>query len=138
MSDLRFTLTTDGSFDRVLLRHVSWILRRLLRNDVALQPQWADPGALPKKPKNLAEKIRLAAELYPSDLLLVHRDAEGQNPLRRCDEINEAVRLAEISIPFVPVVPVRMTEAWLLFDALAIRFAAGNPNGRVLLSQRWV
>jgi len=30
-------------------------------------------------------------------------------------------------------VPVRMTEAWLLFDVVAIRRAAGNPNGRVPL-----
>ncbi len=30
---------------------------------------------------------------------------------------------------FVPVVPVRMTEAWLLIDEGAIRRAASNPNG---------
>lgn len=29
----------------------------------------------------------------------------------------------------MPVVPVRMTEAWLLFDQLSIRAAAGNPRG---------
>jgi hypothetical protein len=29
----------------------------------------------------------------------------------------------------VPVVPVRMTEAWLLVDERAIRQAADNPNG---------
>ncbi|HEX2164144.1 MAG TPA: hypothetical protein VHM02_09365, partial [Thermoanaerobaculia bacterium] len=28
------------------------------------------------------------------------------------------------------VVPVRAQEAWLLFDEVAIRTAAGNPNGR--------
>jgi hypothetical protein len=31
------------------------------------------------------------------------------------------------------VVPVQMTEAWLLFDEGAIRRAAGNPNGRITL-----
>jgi hypothetical protein len=30
----------------------------------------------------------------------------------------------------VCVVPVQMTEAWLLFDESAIRLAAGNPNGK--------
>ncbi|GAB4206555.1 MAG: hypothetical protein OHK0022_33710 [Roseiflexaceae bacterium] len=30
----------------------------------------------------------------------------------------------------VCVIPVRMHEAWLLFDEVAIRAAAGNPNGR--------
>ncbi|MEZ5353198.1 MAG: hypothetical protein R2762_11225 [Bryobacteraceae bacterium] len=29
----------------------------------------------------------------------------------------------------MPVIPVRMTEAWLLFHEGAIRQAAGNPNG---------
>ena len=33
----------------------------------------------------------------------------------------------------VPVVPVRMTEAWLLVDEPAIRRVAGNPNGRCAL-----
>jgi hypothetical protein len=33
----------------------------------------------------------------------------------------------------VSIVPVRMTEAWLLFDEQALRRAAGNPNGRVKL-----
>jgi len=33
----------------------------------------------------------------------------------------------------VKIVPVRMTEAWLLHDEAAIRSAAGNPNGTVPL-----
>ena len=28
----------------------------------------------------------------------------------------------------------RMTEAWLLFDEVALRAAAGNPNGKVSLA----
>jgi hypothetical protein len=36
--------------------------------------------------------------------------------------------------PVVGVVPVRMMEAWLLFDVKAIRLAAGNPNGTVALN----
>ena len=30
----------------------------------------------------------------------------------------------------VAVIPVRMTEAWLLIDEKALRIAAGNPRGR--------
>jgi hypothetical protein len=37
-------------------------------------------------------------------------------------------------VPAVCVVPVRMLEAWLLFDEHAIRLAAGNPNGRLSLT----
>jgi hypothetical protein len=36
--------------------------------------------------------------------------------------------------PYVCVVPVRMTEAWLLFDEIKLRLAAGNPAGTVQLS----
>ncbi len=33
----------------------------------------------------------------------------------------------------VPVIPIRMQEAWLLIDESALRRAAGNPNGRIKL-----
>lgn len=133
MNDLRFTLTTDGSSDRVLLRHLGWMLRRRLGPQVALQPQWADLRQLRSKPKKLAERIRFALELYPADLLFVHRDAESIDPSPRYAEIEQAAAEANADVPVVPVVPIRMTEAWLLFDERAVRWAAGNPNGRQAL-----
>jgi len=60
-------------------------------------------------------------------LLFVHRDAEGHPPEDRRTEI--AALLRTVQIRAVPVIPIRMTEAWLLFDESAIRSAAGNPNG---------
>ncbi|NLF06894.1 MAG: DUF4276 family protein [Pirellulaceae bacterium] len=130
MNELRFTLTTDGSFDRVLLNHLTWIMRDQLGNSVALQSHWADMRSLRKRPKNLAEKIRLAVELYPCDLLFIHRDAEKSDASVRYEEIRSGVREAGIRVPYVPVMPVRMTEAWLLLNEQALRSAAGNPNGR--------
>jgi hypothetical protein len=54
---------------------------------------------------------------------------------QRLDEITEAVEEAQIiDIPYVPVIPIRMSEAWFLHDASAIRLAAGNPNGSMSLS----
>ncbi|MHC5613360.1 MAG: hypothetical protein ACYTXA_20770 [Nostoc sp.] len=35
--------------------------------------------------------------------------------------------------PHICVIPVRMQEAWLLFDEAALRKAAGNPSGRQAL-----
>jgi hypothetical protein len=129
MNDLRFTLLTDGSSDRVLLCHLQWILRQVFGPKVAIQSQWADLGSLRKKPKTLTERICVALDLYPCDLLLVHRDAEGPDSSLRYTEIEQAVNESHISTPTVPVVPIRMTEAWLLFDEQAVRRAAGNPNG---------
>lgn len=57
MSPLRLTLVTDGPFDRVLLRHVSWLLRRLLPDTTPVESQWADLRGSRDAPKGLAEKI---------------------------------------------------------------------------------
>jgi hypothetical protein len=63
-------------------------------------------------------------------LLFGHRDAERETPETRYEEVL-AARGEEPGpgVPVVCVVPVRMSEAWLLFDERAIRMAAGNPNG---------
>ncbi len=74
----------------------------------------------------------MAVDLYPCDALFVHRDAEGQDAGLRRAEIANALHWAEIR--HVPVVPVRMTEAWLLPYETAIRCAAGNPNGAMGLN----
>ena len=131
MTDLHVTLITDGPSDQLLLRHVGWLLVQHLRPEVAIQRQWADLRTLRDKPAGLQEKLHAGLHLYPCDLLLVHRDAEKESPSHRYDEIRQAVESLDVDVPpFVSVVPVRMTEAWLLFDEQAVRRAAGNPNGR--------
>jgi hypothetical protein len=67
-------------------------------------------------------------------VIFVHRDAETASLQDRRSEVDEAVSLACKTVaipPAIAVVPVRMIEAWLLFDIPAIRAAAGNPNGSV-------
>lgn len=136
MSRLRFTLLSDGSSDRALLP----LLRRLLEEHLpatALQGEWADLRRLPQPPQGLDARIRTSIDLYPCDLLFVHRDAESQPPSQRRDEILSALRQIPPEAgppPSVCVIPVRMQEAWLLVDEQAIRKAAGNPNGQDDLS----
>jgi hypothetical protein len=85
----------------------------------------------------LEERITKAAQLYPCELLFIHRDAENKPREARRNEIEEAVQAAAFDAPLTPVwvsvIPVRMQEAWLLFDEMAIRQAVGNPSGRVPL-----
>lgn len=133
MSGIRFTLVTDGPSDKVLVEHLSWLLAENLERGVTVQRQWADLRSLREKPKGLAERITRALDLYPCDLLFVHRDAERENSSVRFQEIQQAVEEAKVESPVVGVVPVRMTEAWLLFEVRAIRLAAGNPNGQAVL-----
>lgn len=132
--DLRYTLLSDGSSDAALLPILDWLL---IENGVTvpIQRQWADLRPLRSPPKALTDRIRLSLELFPGDLLFIHRDAENLPYLERANEVHEALHQIIHSPlpPYVLVIPVRMTEAWLLFDESAIRFAAGNQNGQNML-----
>jgi hypothetical protein len=131
MADLRFTLLSDGSSDKALIPILRWVLQAQNVNG-AIQSEWADLRRLRDPPTALADKVLSSIELYPCDLLFIHRDAERDNRESRINEIGAAlarVRRAVEQVPVVCVVPIRMHEAWLLFDEAAIRRAAGNPNG---------
>jgi hypothetical protein len=78
---------------------------------------------------SLETRLPQAVSLFPCDLLLVHRDAEGASPDEREAEVTRALHNTNVQVLHVCVVPVRMTEAWLLVNANAIRAAVGNPNG---------
>lgn len=136
MKMLAFTLVTDGSSDAVLLPILTWLLRA---NGVtmAVREQWADTRRvrLPRAP-TLTDRLRVALDLYPCDLLCVHRDAEGEPRERRVVEIRYALERLPAELPrprAVCVVPVRVTEAWLLFNEAAIKQAAGNRQSQINL-----
>ena len=99
--------------------------------------EWAELRHLLQVPHILNQRIEKSLELYPCDLLFVHKDAERDNPARKLQEVRDALVAVDsgIQIPeVVCLIPVRMQESWLLFDEAAIRRASGNPNGRVLIS----
>lgn len=136
MTDLRYTLVSDGSSDQALLPLLSWSLREQGLTSV-LYPVWANLAMLPRRPDSLESKIRSALELYPCNLLFVHRDCETASVVQRQEEIRIALNRVfsdkDDPVPSVCVVPRRMTEAWLLISESVIRTASGNPNGRVPL-----
>lgn len=112
----------------MLMPALDWLLK-LHCPSHAIEPQWADLCRLPRPPKKLSDRVKLALDLYECDLLFIHRDAEKLPAVSRREEI--LLALSGVSTPpAVCVIPVRMQEAWLLFDERAIRKAAGNPNGR--------
>lgn len=107
---------------------LNWLL--VQHAAVAFAPQWADLRRLLRPPRDLRQRVIRAVELYPCDLLFVHRDAERAPRAARVAEIRAVL---EPTPPAVCVVPVRMQEAWLLFDEAAVREAAGKPTGRISL-----
>jgi hypothetical protein len=70
---------------------------------------------------------------------MIHRDAEASRethsagPERRYAEIEEAVRDSGFAGTWVGIVPVRMTESWLILDETAIRRVAGRPHEDISL-----
>ena len=121
MKDLRIALLADGSSDRALLRIIESSLRSM-EPDLAIgQPSFE------KRDGGLEAAMRAVIRDHRPDILFVHRDAERASLERRRQEI------PPVDHPLVRIVPVRMTEAWLLFDEDATRAAADHPGGTIPL-----
>jgi len=137
MRRITFTLLSDGSSDRCLLPHIHWTIDEALAGETyQLDAQWADLRGQLRPANSLADRIRRAVDLYPCDILFVHRDSESQPHTHREQEITAALgELTDLPLPLsIALIPVRMQETWLLIDEQAIRTAAGNPHGRIPLS----
>lgn len=133
---LTFALLTDGSSDNVLEYVLKWLLEQHMVSSTII-PRWVDLRVIARPPKTLAARISKAIELQPCDILFVHRDAERMTYIERKAEIKAALNEVESSLeglPAVCVVPVRMQEAWFLFNEDAIREAAENPSGKIQLA----
>jgi hypothetical protein len=132
---LRYLLVSDGPTDRVLIPIIDWVL-----DQIPSLPERGYKGQFAERDQittctGLAGKISSALRRYPCDLLFVHRDAESSDDARwrhRLEEIRLAMQPPPIC--YVPIVPVRMTEAWLLLDRDAIYQAAENPKSGANLS----
>ena len=123
MQTLTITLLTDGSSDRVLLPLINFLLDEFSPTPHrVIFAEGLHTGSL-------VSRLESVLDLYPCDLLLIHRDAETLSIEARQDEIKSAA-LAVGGLPHsIHIIPVRMTETWLLIDQLAVRRAAGNPRG---------
>jgi hypothetical protein len=129
MTILRYTLLSDGTSDAALMPIIEWLIAEH-RPDVGVLGQLAE--RLDTADRSLSERIPAAIISYPCDVLFIHRDAEGESIETRLREITEAN--SELDIDYIPVIPIRMTEAWLLSDEAAIRSAAENRNGEMKLN----
>ena len=131
--NVRFILLCEGTSDRPLATH----LRSLLSECGATE---AVGSAIPlssisehryRSGSPLARKIRAALAVESEfDLLFVHRDANSAGYEARNREIRNAMDSVDRTLDWIPLIPGRATEAWLLLDDAAIRRVAGNPKGK--------
>lgn len=126
------TLVTDGTSDKMLLQPIIWLLTHHLP-DWEIEINYADLRRMSKGAK-LAARMKSAYDLFPCDLLFVHRDAEKMTYTERSAEIAAAYERSGLEVRYIEVIPVRMTEAWMMHDEEAIRIAADNPNGKIKLN----
>jgi hypothetical protein len=122
MKELKYTLLADGGSDRALIYIIDWIFKQYTHH---YSGQFADKA--PPHGDGLYRRAQWALKFYPCDILFVHRDAENRDHDLRIEEIRR--ELSKIHNHYIPIVPVHMTEAWLLSSEAAIREAAGNPHG---------
>lgn len=123
MKLIRVTLVGDGSSDKLLMPILETLLD--LHCPDAYKLQFAE--GIGHGPLN--ERLQKAQKLFPCDLLFIHRDSENRPSSERETEIAEALKQLRPRPASIPVIPVRMSESWLLIDESAIRGAAGNPTG---------
>lgn len=119
----------EGTSDQPLADHVA---RMFSERNCSLVLRAPDFALLPEKVGAGVEGKLRAARKYGGryDLIVVHRDSDNQGIEARRLEISAAADRVFPTTPAVAVIPVRMTEAWLLLDEWAIRSVADNPNGR--------
>ncbi|MFO7655742.1 MAG: hypothetical protein R6W78_01635 [Bacteroidales bacterium] len=133
---MRYILISDGSSDKALLPIIDFLLKSIVPDEDIIGER-ADLARLPKPPKRLEEKILTALELYEPDYIFIHRDAEKMLLSERDNEIEIAIQKVRAKTaatnPFFKLIPIKMTEAWLLIDEKAIKHASGNPNSRIRL-----
>lgn len=129
---LRSLFVADGPSDLPLASHLAALCAESGR-EVEVTP--VDPERLGGTGRRVEDRLRfLLTQGAEVDMFFVHRDAEGQPVELRQTEIEAGSERAGVMVPVVPVIPVRMTEAWLLLDEAEIRRVAGRPRGRTPLS----
>ena len=115
---LAYAIVADGGTDRLLVPIIQWAVHRLDPDVEILEPEFR------KRKGSVAEF--LSTYSTGAMLIFVHRDSEKLKLEERLEEFTAVDRQH-----VVPVVPVRMSESWLLFHGPAIAEAAGVKSSSV-------
>jgi hypothetical protein len=126
---IHFVLVSEGTSDEGLIPHLENLCIELGASEVTGTPLDFQRLERPVR-STVAAKLQAAMKLEPTaNLFFIHRDADSRDPSPRYAEISDAVSQCVLEKPWIALVPVQETEAWLLLDEAAIRTVAGRPRG---------
>src|SRR5579884_1436042 len=132
---IRSTLVAEGSTDGALGPMLTWLLERHLPEADVETTHVLSVDELSGIAKgDINGRMRRAIDLYPCEILFVHRDADSEDDAPRHEEIRRATAHLDPAStpPVIAVVPIQAIEAWLMFHADAL-FHAVRKRARVTL-----
>ena len=124
---MRCLLVCEGSSDAPLVSHIELLLGSYGYESVEFN--------ISVDGRRLVDKLSNGLDMAPHyDLIFMQRDADRAGADARYREIAEAIQQVGHGGPWVGVVPVRMTETWLVLEETVIRNAVRKPDRRTSLN----
>jgi len=120
-----FAFLCEGSSDTGLIAHLETLLVHFGAQEVTGMPD-TRKGTIPARLRQLLTEATGAG----INMVFIHRDSDGPDREGREREIRQGVEESGFPHPFIPVIPVQETEAWLLLDEQAIRDVVACPKGK--------
>ena len=122
-----FAFLCEGSSDTGLIAHLETLLVHFGAQEVTGMPD-TRKGTIPARLRQLLTEETEAG----IDMVFIHRDSDGPDRNGREREIRRGVEESGFPHPFIPVIPVQETEAWLLLDEQAIRDVVASKGKQSL------
>lgn len=122
-----FAFLCEGSSDTELIAHLETLLMHFGAQEVTGMPD-TRKGTIPARLRQLLTEATGAG----INMVFIHRDSDGPDREGREREIRRGVEESGFPHPFIPVIPVQETEAWLLLDEQAIRDVVASKGKQPL------
>ena len=125
--NVSFAFLCEGSSDTGLIAHLETLLVDFGAQEATGMPD-TRKGTIPARLQQLLTEATEAG----IDMVFIHRDSDGPDRDGREREIRRGVEESGFPHPFIPVIPVQETEAWLLLDEQAIRDVVASKGKQPL------
>ena len=122
-----FAFLCEGSSDTGLIAHLETLLVHFGAQEATGMPD-TRKGTIPAR----LRQLRTEETGTGIDMVFIHRDSDGPDREGREREIRRGVEESGFPHPFIPVIPVQETEAWLLLDEQAIRDVVASKGKQPL------